>query len=125
MSSTIKRRFNIAGVQYSDYQAAKLKLGMTLVLEHEEDNEFDRNAITVSAGKVRIGYVPKQINKDLNTITSLETNQELLGLIDKGWKCKARLTSINKQNPTWMMFVMEVVLTRPLAKKTKKRRRIA
>ncbi len=93
---------------------------MPLVLEHEEDNEFDSNAIIVRAGKVKIGYVPREFNSQ--NCSALDTNADLLALIDIKWTCKARLISINKNNPTWASLVMEIVLTPPRvsAQKTKK-----
>ena len=97
---------------------------MKLVLEHEPDNEFDDNAIAVKAGNVQIGYVPKQLTKTLIASTALDFNYEVVEKIEQGWKASAKLTSINKTNPTWTVFVMELLLTAP-AKRAKKRRRIA
>lgn len=95
----IKDRFSVAGVQYSDYQKIKgpVKIGTVLRAMREPKNPHDPKAIALYYGAHRIGYVP---NGNMKT-TIIKHKQA-------GVNFKFVLTSVNKQNPTWGLFTVEV-----------------
>lgn len=93
-------RISIAGVQYSDYQKIdkKLKLGKILALVGEPSNPFDCCAIRVEADGIHIGYIPKH---------SIEQSY-IWEAHRKGRKVIAILTAINRTNPTWSWYSIEI-----------------
>lgn len=95
----IKDRFSVAGVQYSDYQKIKgpVKVGTVLRAMREPKNPHDALAIALYYGAHRIGYIPKG-----NLKATIMKHKEA------GVSFKFVLTSINKQNPTWGLFTVEV-----------------
>lgn len=95
----IKDRFSVAGVQYSDYQKIKgpIKVGTVLRAMREPKNPHDASAIALYYGAHRIGYIPKG-----NLKSTIIKHKEA------GVSFKFVLTSINKQNPTWGLFTVEV-----------------
>jgi len=86
----------LAGVQYSDYQLAKLKAGTALKLVWEKTNAFDPNAIAVYAGKVKIGYINK------------ESTHVLHGYRKSNIKLTAKVSAFNNTNPTWSMIAVAI-----------------
>jgi hypothetical protein len=91
-------RFNIAGVQYGDYQlAVGLKAGRPLSLTWERSNKHDPLAIRIDYAKVKLGYVPRgEFQSLLHKYRENET------------KMKCTIVSVNKTNQTWFMFVVKV-----------------
>lgn len=97
-------RFNIAGVQYSDYQQlpASVKAGEKLVLVGERNNTFDNKAIRIECRGIKIGYIPAH--------TAIQAG--LWSEHEKGSKCIGILTAINRTNPTWYMFTVQIKVAR-------------
>ncbi len=95
----IKDRFSVAGVQYSDYQKIKgpVKVGTVLRAMREPKNPYDASAIALYYEAHRIGYIPKG-----NLKSTIIKHKEA------GVNFKFVLTSVNKQNPTWGLFTVEV-----------------
>ncbi len=96
MKNTEIYRGALAGVQYSDYQVANLKVGNKLKLVWEKTNIHDPNAIAVYAGKTRIGYINRTATKVLHDYRK------------SGIKLSPKLSAVNKTNPTWAMLVVSI-----------------
>lgn len=100
----VEGRFNVAGVQYSDYQLVcrSLKPGTVVSLIGETRNEFDNRAIRIEYKGIKLGYVPgKSIQQS-----------ELWNAHNRGCKCIAIITAFNKTNPTWCMITVQAKKTR-------------
>lgn len=95
----IEGRFNVAGVQYSDYQlvVGNIKPGTILKLVGEPYNKFDNLTIRIEYQGIKLGYVPR---------FSIQQS-ELWRHHKEGRKCIAVLTSFNKTNPTWNMITVQ------------------
>jgi len=90
-------RFNVAGVQYYDYQlCVGLKAGSPLKLWWEPSNQFDASAIRIEYNGVKIGYVPKGPKQDL-----------LHSYRESKVKVHATLVAYNKTNPSWNMLYVK------------------
>lgn len=87
---------HLAGVQYHDYQRAKLVAGDNLRLVWERTNPVDQNAIAVYKNKVRIGYI-----RAVGTHILHEYRK-------RGLKLHTELVSYNKNNPSWSALVVRV-----------------
>lgn len=93
-------RFSVAGVQYSDYQKIKpnlIKIGTKVIAKLEPNNPHDKLAIALYIGQHRIGYVPKG-----NLKMALHRQRAF------GVKFDFKIVAINKNNPTWGLFTVEV-----------------
>jgi HIRAN domain len=91
-------RCNIAGVQYGDYQTAVgLKVGSILKLFPDTKNPYDSHAIKVMYGDARLGYIPKGEYQDM-----------LWQLRADKIKVSCEISSYNRTNPTWNMFVIKI-----------------
>jgi len=60
--------FSIAGFKFADGLMVfdQLKVGMSLKLVREPDNNYDKNAIAIFYGEHKLGYVPRIDNKELS-----------------------------------------------------------
>jgi hypothetical protein len=65
--------FYVAGFTYYDGVDVfdKLHIGTKVELKHEADNKFDNYAVAIYLGNSKIGYVPKNMNKELFKFLSL------------------------------------------------------
>jgi len=91
-------RFNIAGVQYSDYQlASTIKAGDSLKLIWEKANKFDPNAIRIEWKGIKLGYVPSKGKYQ----TMLHDYRKM------DFKIECKVVSVNKNNPSWQYFVVK------------------
>lgn len=96
-------RCDVAGVAYGDYQKMNLKVGDKLDLFGEPKNKYDRKAISIRRGAHRLGYIPRK-----------EDYQDMLwALHSSGHRLKAFIHTINKNNPTWQMFVVSICSNTP------------
>ncbi len=92
-------RFNLAGVQYSDYQqCSRLKAGAKLTLTWERNNPHDNKAIRVNCDGVKLGYVP----------ANTAFQNALHSLRQQNSKVEATVVAFNKTNPTWNMICIKV-----------------
>lgn len=103
--SDIEGRFNLAGVQFSDYQLIfkHLKPGTVVKLVGEPYNIWDRWAVRVEYKGIKLGYVPKH---------SIHQS-ELWNSHRRGSKCVGVVTAFNKTNPTWCMITIQLKKTIP------------
>ena len=98
-------RFNVAGVQYSDYQLAiGIKVGDKLELFWEPSNRYDNMAIRVEWEGIKSGYVPKNTSEDCQTVLH---NYRKMGI-----KILTHIVSINSNNPSWQHFVIKCASVR-------------
>lgn len=99
----ICERICLAGVTYSDYNKVwrSVKAGAVLQLVGEPYNPHDNYAIRVEYKGTKIGYIP--------TRTALQT--ECWRAHREGSKIVAVLVAVNRTNPTWSMFVVQVKRT--------------
>ena len=99
-------RFNIAGVQYSDYQtaASNIKVGDKVDLFWEPSNKFDDKAIRIEWKGIKLGYVPKHTYEDCQSV--LHNYREM------GIKILTHIVSINKNNPSWQYYVVKCASVR-------------
>lgn len=95
----IEGRFNLAGVNYSDYQWVEkhLKPGLVLTLVGEPSNRYDSLAIRVEYKGIKLGYVPRY---------SI-FQSELWTAHRRGAHCIAVLTAFKKNNPTWSLITVQ------------------
>lgn len=95
----IEGRFNVAGVQYSDYQliCGGIKAGTVVKLIGEPYNTNDKYAIRLEYRGIKLGYIPK---------FSIQQS-ELWRHHKAGRKCICVVTSFNKTNPTWCMITAQ------------------
>lgn len=95
----IEGRFNLHGVQYSDYQliVGGLKPGTVVDLIGEPSNKYDHKAIRVEYKGVKIGYIP----------AATIYQSELWNYHKRGAKCIGIVTAFNKNNPTWCMITIQ------------------
>lgn len=111
-------RCNIAGVQYSDYQLAKLSIrpGARLQLWWESKNKMDQLAIRVELKGVKLGYIPQKhwLNKMWQ---DAPYQAQLHSLREQGVKIITTLVSYNPTNPTWSMFTIKCEAKQPVVKK--------
>jgi len=93
-------RFNLAGVQYSDYQlsGAEFKAGEKVYFFWERNNKFDSDAIKVVCKGIRIGYVPKNTSEQIQQVMHDYRKMEI--------RLVGRIISVNKNNPSWNYFVV-------------------
>lgn len=93
-------RFNLAGVQYSDYQlsGAEFKAGDAVSFFWEKNNKFDKQAIKVVCRGVKIGYVPKNTTEQIQQVMHDYRKMEI--------RLVGRIISVNKNNPSWNYFVV-------------------
>lgn len=105
----IEGRFNVAGVQYSDYQLIFkcLKPGTVVNLIGEPTNLYDSLAIRVEYKGIKLGYIPRH---------SIQQS-ELWNSHRRGCKCIGIITAFNKNNPTWCLITIQVKRTVPLMSK--------
>ena len=58
----------IAGLEYMEISKdLVLSEGDHLMLEYEQDNPYDRNAVKVLKGGTQIGYLPKEVSASLSS----------------------------------------------------------
>lgn len=95
----IEGRFNVAGVQYSDYQLilGGIKPGSLVKFIGEPSNQYDRMAIRIEYSGISIGYVPR---------CSIQQS-ELWEAHRQGRRCIGYVTAFNKTNPTWAMITVQ------------------
>jgi hypothetical protein len=94
----------VAGVMYGDYSTGKLdnlKYGSPVKLYWEPSNQFDRQAIKVVAqskghGKLKLGYIPREHTELLHKYR------------EAGIRLMCYIHSINKNNPSWSLFVISI-----------------
>ena len=101
----IEGRFNLAGVQYSDYQlvCVRLKPGTVVRFIGEPSNLYDKYAIRVETKEgIKLGYVPSR---------SIQQS-ELWECRSKKQKCIGVITAFNKTNPTWRMITVQAKRTK-------------
>ena len=95
-------RAQIAGVQFSDYQSARgLKPGITLDVTWERKNAYDRRALRLSYGGVKLGYMKKG-SKEQSLAWRLHEQDLPVNVV---------LVAYNKTNPTWQMFTFKLQST--------------
>lgn len=97
-------RFSVAGVQYSDYQRvlSKMKLGEQVRFIGEPKNVFDNKAIRIEYKGVKIGYVPAASAIQLGLWSEHGAKSIVVGVV----------TAINKNNPSWQLFTIQVLVKR-------------
>lgn len=70
MKNRYFKHFNIAGFTYCDgvdvFQ--DLKIGTKLNIKAEADNKYDANAIAIFYKDVKLGYIPKEANKEISIL---------------------------------------------------------
>ncbi|QDF28546.1 HIRAN domain-containing protein [Halarcobacter anaerophilus] len=74
----------VAGTSYVDGISEKidnLKNGEKLKLDREKNNPYDKNAIKVLSKRGKLGYIPKQKNKDL--IFLMEQDYKLFAILKR------------------------------------------
>jgi len=98
-------RFSVAGVQYSDYQRVidKMKLGERVAFIGELNNAFDNRAIRIEYKGTKIGYVPARTQEQ----------STLWHEHNKGSKCLGVITAVNKNNPSWHLITLQILVARP------------
>ncbi len=100
----IEDRFNLSGVQYSDYQlVVGTPVGKTVDLIGEPSNQYDRDAIRVEYMGIKLGYIP---SKSI-------FQSELIRYHKQGCKCIGIITAFSKANPTWRMITIQLMRTEP------------
>lgn len=104
--SEIEGRFNLAGVQYGDYQLVfkYLKAGTVVQLIGEPSNPRDKKAIRVEYKGIKLGYIPQ------GTIHQ----SELWNAHNRGFKCIGVITAFNKNNPSWCLITLQLKRTGPI-----------
>ena len=106
----IEGRFNLSGVQYSDYQliCVRLKAGTVVQFIGEPSNHFDNKAIRVQTKEgIKLGYVPSHTVQQSEIWNARDNKQKCIGVI----------TAFNKSNPTWCMITVQAKKTRqPISK---------
>lgn len=90
--------FAISGVQYYDFAKANLEVGDKLTLIAEPTNKYDRNAIAVYKNSWKIGFVPKDFTKIFHNAN------------EDGKMLVSELIGVNKDLPTWNMFIARVFI---------------
>lgn len=97
-------RFSVAGVQYSDYQRvlSKMKLGEQVRFIGEPKNVFDSKAIRIEYKGVKIGYVPAASAIQRGLWSEHGAKSIVVGVV----------TAINKNNPSWQLFTIQVLVKR-------------
>ena len=95
-------RFNVAGVQYGDYQrlGKHLKVGSVCRFVGEPSNKYDSKAIRIEVVGVKIGYVPK----------GSELQKQLWEAHNDSNKVTGVVTAVNLTNPTWQMITVEATV---------------
>lgn len=111
----VGERFNVAGVQYSDYQliAGGLKPGTVVQLNGEPNNPHDRRAIRIEYNGIKLGYIPRQVY----VFHCKSLQYYLWELHNCGYKLIGVITAFNKSNPTWDMIMIQVRKTTMCPKK--------
>ena len=66
-------RFNIAGFTFWDGYMAfdKLRAGVELLLQREEDNRYDPQAVAIYLGDFKLGYIPRENNSMVSKFLDL------------------------------------------------------
>lgn len=97
----VEGRFNVAGVQYSDYQlvVGGLKPGMVCDLIGEPTNQYDNKAIRIEYKGIKLGYVPARSIQQSELWTYHEREIKLIAIV----------TAYNRTNPTHMMITMQAM----------------
>ncbi len=74
----------IAGFQHYDGPDAEtlLEVGMSLQLNREPHNRFDKNAVEIWTGDAKLGYIPRSVNS------------AVANLMDKGKKVEATVLEL-------------------------------
>lgn len=95
----IEGRFNVSGVQYSDYQliCGGIKAGTVVELVGEPKNKFDNLAIRLQYRGIKIGYIPQFSIQQSELWRHRRANR----------KCICIITAFNKTNPTWCMITAQ------------------
>lgn len=99
---SIEGRFNLSGVQYSDWLlvCVRLKPGTIVRLVGEPTNKYDNRAIRVETKEcIKLGYVPAK---------SIQQS-ELWNSKSRGYKCIGVITQFNKKNPTWCAITVQAL----------------
>lgn len=101
--TNVGERFNIAGVQYSDYQRATgMKVGGQVRFVGEPANPYDKLAIRIEHKGVKLGYVPRNTTIQQWLWNKHKQGASIIGVI----------TAINKNNPTYTMFTVQALATK-------------
>ncbi|MDD2634932.1 MAG: HIRAN domain-containing protein [Bacteroidales bacterium] len=70
MKNRYFKHFFIAGFTYCDgvdvFQ--NLKIGTQLKLVAESDNKYDANAVALYYGEVKLGFIPRAVNKEISIL---------------------------------------------------------
>ena len=100
-------RFNVAGVQYSDYQKlSNYRTPTPVKFFWERHNKYDDKAIRIEYEGVKIGYVPRgSIQNELHELRENKISVEGI------------LTAYNKNNPSWYLFTVAYYAYLTLPKK--------
>jgi hypothetical protein len=61
-------KIKVAGTKFYDLEESKAILGMLIELRKEANNKFDSNAIEVWCNNYKIGYIPKNMNTNLDLV---------------------------------------------------------
>ncbi len=63
--------FFIAGVQYSDGVSSILYKGEILLSQKEPNNLIDKYAISIYRNNIKLGYIPRHLNRKLYNIKDI------------------------------------------------------
>lgn len=88
----------VAGFQFykGEEIESRFKENDTLLLRRQPDNKYDRYAIEVIHGGVKIGYIPR------------DENRVVARMIDQNIEVKGRIAKIRPESPTWQRVKMRV-----------------
>lgn len=88
----------ITAFQYYDGPevADLLETGLSLILNREPHNRWDKNAVEVYAGEAKLGYIPRS------------ENSNIAWLMDQGIEVKAAITELNPDAFPYGSVKMEV-----------------
>ena len=91
----------LAGFPFHDgeYIWSSLKVGKTLKLVREPDNDHDPDAVAIYYGDSQLGYVPRV------------DNTAIAQMLDRGEKLEASITKLNATDDPWDRVWFSVVLT--------------
>ena len=91
----------LAGFQFHDgeYVWSSLKVGKSLKLVREPDNDHDPDAVAVYFGKSQLGYIPRA------------ENNAIAQMLDRGETLEASITKLKATDDPWDRVQFDVFLT--------------
>ncbi|MDY0401993.1 MAG: HIRAN domain-containing protein [Sulfurovum sp.] len=79
----------VAGLQYHNAKAREFMLREKLCLIREKDNPYDRYAVALYSGELKVGYIPK------------ENSRIFASMLDNGMALDVEVRYFDKNKPIW------------------------